>query len=194
MKCEAGCLVALALLIVVPVGLGQTPVVDSTKASVDIYANFVGSWVGTSRYAKNGVEAREHIKLEITEETKKRRLRLEYTYGEKGEQGYERQTRFITLNPLKEEMTSIFTGDDRTPAYHTEGLDEFAKTGYGKFIVINQTKDASGLPTLFRCTYDLGADHFNYDWWQSVDGQTFRLYSVFRFIREGSAGVAGSVQ
>jgi hypothetical protein len=194
MRRKAVSLVALVVLTVGSMGFAQAPALAPAAAPVDIYTNFVGTWVGSSRYSKNGAEVTEHIKLEITEEKKQKRLRLDYTYGEKGQQGYDRRTRFITLEPLKEEMTSIFKGDAGPPnKYPTEGLDEFAKTGYGNFIVINQTAQvASGRPALFRGTFHLNADHFNYEWIESLDGQRFTLSSVFRLTKTASAGAAGS--
>jgi hypothetical protein len=188
------CLAALVVLTVGSVGLAQAPASGAVATPVDIYAKFVGTWVGSSRFWRDGAEQTEHLKIEITEEKPKHRLRLVYTYGQPGEKGFDHRTRFITLDPAKGEMTSYFVGDTRTKhkPLQAVGLAEFAKDGYGNFTMSEESVDPDGRRVASRCTFVLDADVFGYLWAQSVDGGPFAPYSVIKLKREDATSASGS--
>ncbi len=192
MKRRVVCLVASVVLMVGSVGLEQAPVGAPMAAPVDIYAHFVGTWVGTDRYLKDGAEVTEHLRIQITEESKKRRLRLSYTYGEPGQKSTDHLTRFFTLDTLKGEM-NLHWSDEPSNKYQATGLDEFARTGYGLFTVTKAIK-LNGLPVISRGTFHLDADHFNYGWDESVNGKPFVVISTFKLSRETAAVAVGSPQ
>src|SRR6185437_10613621 len=77
-----------------------------TAAPPDIYANFVGVWVGTDHYLKDGAEVTKPLRLTIEETKKKDAMRFMYEYGTKGQKDYSQPRRRITLNPSRAEMTS----------------------------------------------------------------------------------------
>jgi hypothetical protein len=199
MKRGAGCLVALVLLMVGSVGLGQATAPGSGEVStapIDIYANFVGTWVGTHRFWEDGAERTEPAKIEITEEKEKQRLRLLYVFGQLWARDLNDAVLFITLDPSKGEMTSYFSRHSALPhkPQHAVGLGDFTKTGYGNFTTTDEEVSPDGHRTVSRTTYVLDADVFGYVMSQSVDGKPFATFSVFKLRREPVSGAEGPTQ
>ncbi len=202
MKLRSISLVGLVLFVVGAAGFGQVPVsgpgpavgavagpaVGAVEAPVDIYANFVGTWVGTSRVLQHGVEVTQPLRVEVTEDAKKQHLRFFYAYGWDAREGFEYVTRVVTLDPSKGQMTWVETDNPRAPdaVQHTAGLDAFAKTGFGVFNAGYEFGD-QGHQVANRCMYVLNSDLFSYVWYESVDGKPFALYSVTQLTREHAA-------
>jgi hypothetical protein len=161
---------------------GQMP----NTSTVDIYANFVGTWIGTNHFLKDGVDTRHLVRVEITETKKHDAIICNYTYGKKGEKGFDHRSLRITLNPLKSEMTLLWNNED-TNHLKTSGLDSFAATGLGTFTgaftaASNQMISAS--ETTYEVLFHLEKDSYNYEWRSGRKGQALVLESVFSLKRE----------
>ena len=158
----------------------------SNMPSVDIYANFVGTWIGTNHFLKDGVDTRELVRVEITETKKHDAIICNYSYGKKGEKGFNHRSHRITLNPLKSEMTSRWDNED-TERLKTSGLDGFAATGLGIFtaaftVASNPMISSSELTS--ECLFRLDKDSFSYEWRDGHKGQPLVLESVVSLKRE----------
>jgi hypothetical protein len=145
--------------------------------------------VGTDRYLKDGTDVTVTLRLEISETKKKDGLQCSYTYGEKGQKGFERSKRRLTLNPSTGEMTSHWNGHP-TEHYEAKGLDEFAATGLGAFTAATNTKE-DGKPVLYEGEFRLSQDKFSYKWDKSFDGKTFVRNGTITLEREASIPSAG---
>jgi hypothetical protein len=145
----------------------------------DIYADFVGTWVGVHYFVQDNAVASMKVKIEVTESKKKDHLHFAYTWGEKGRKGFERGSKWLTLKPSRNELDFHWDDDDyySPETYKVTGLDEFAKTGYGSFI-------ATGMDDESRYLFKLGPDDFEYEWDKSLNGQPFSSESRFRLSRE----------
>lgn len=150
----------------------------------DIYANFVGVWVGTDHYRNDkDQDVTEDLRIEITESKKKDALECLYTYGHKGQKGFERKHRRITLDPTSAKMTSKFDGTDQD-AYQTFGLSEFAVSGLGTFRAA-KAEMIDGKKVLFLGLFTLDMDKFDYRWESSSDdAKTFAPFGSFSLHRE----------
>ncbi len=189
MKIRTAALVGLIGLLG-SVGFGQSSESAQVPASTgaDIYANFVGTWFGTSRVLRDHTETTTPLKIEVTEAANRTHLRFFFTFSERGRIGFDHVTRVATLDPTKNTMTWLETGNPRAPdaLRRTEGLQEFARKGYGVF--------EASFDYLFgkhhlvaRCHYALDPNMFTYIWYQSIDGGPFVKYSVTQVIRENNA-------
>ena len=122
---------------------------QTSSPPVDIYAGFVGTWIGTVDYLDNGVHIKQGVVLECSETKKKDALKCQYTYGHKGEKQFRRSMRTITLDPIKGIFTNVWAGGlwnaDSEDSCQTVGLDTFAKTGKGVFMAY--CYGAKGAPT-----------------------------------------------
>ena len=171
-------------------GFGQVPVSApaAVAAKVDIYANFVGTWIGTSHVVGDGAERTTPVKVEVTEDAKKTHLRFFYTFSAEGQTSFEHVTRVATLDPVKGEMT--WEESDHPEALdalrHTAGLAAFARKGYGSFDASYDFGFGSEHLTR-RCRYVLDPDLFGYVWSESVDGRPFTKYSVTQLTRDTAA-------
>lgn len=173
------------------VGFGQAASPASSPVAVDIYANFVGTWVGTSQVIREGAELSQPLKIEVTETANKRGLRFFFTYGEDGQDGYEHATRVATLDPVKGEMTWVETDNPKAPdaLRRADGLEKFAETGLGAFQTDYET-GVQGHHLATRCTFVLHREMFGYVYYQSVDGKPYETYSVTRLTRQNTARAA----
>jgi hypothetical protein len=158
--------------------LGQPP----NTSSIDIYKNFVGSWVGWNHFLKDGVDTRELVRIEITETKKRDAIICAYSYGVKGEKGFSHRTRQITLNPAKAEMTSHWSNEDKEQ-WKAIGLDGFAATGLGTFTVTLKRTEY-GTETVYEGLFHLEKDFFRYEWKRSSAGEPSGLFSAFSLMRE----------
>jgi hypothetical protein len=159
---------------------------QTSSPPVDIYAGFVGTWIGTGDYPYNGVRIKQDIKLECSETKKKDALKCQYTFGHKGETHFQRVMRTITLDPIKGIYTSVWGGGlwdaGYENSYQTVGLDTFAKTGKGVFMAYGY--GTKGTPTAVqKGAFGLDKDTFVYRWKTSSDGKTFVDSSTFSFTR-----------
>ena len=106
---------------------------QTSSPPIDIYAGFVGTWIGTGDYPYNGVRIKQDVELECSETKKKDALECQHTFGHKGEKHFRRVMHTITLDPIKAIYTTVWGGglwDPETDlSYKTVGLDTFAKTG-----------------------------------------------------------------
>src|ERR1700722_19615037 len=181
----------LILLLLLPISMtvcAQTPSVVPTTA-LDVYANFVGDWVGTVLQLDHGVIVTTPVELKVTESGKKDSMRFEYTFGRKVENHFEDTSRIVTLNPGTSEVTSQYKGDHKEVNEAT-GLAKFAETGYGVF-AFSRTLHASpgGIgshPSFYRCTFSLKPNTFSYQPEVSSDGKTFMPTSVYSFSRKNT--------
>lgn len=155
--------------------------------NLDVYANFVGDWVGTVLQLDHGVIVTTPVELRVTESPKKDSMRFEYTFGKKVESHFEDTSRIVTLNPGTSRVTSQYKGANKEVNEAT-GLAKFAETGYGVF-AFSRTLHASpgGIgshPSFYRCTFSLTPDTFSYQPEVSSDGNTFMPTSVYSFSRK----------
>jgi hypothetical protein len=159
---------------------------QTSSAPVDIYAGFVGTWIGTADYPYNDVRVKQGVVLECSETKKKDALKCQYTFGHKGEKNFHRAMHTITLDPIKGIYTSVWGGGLWGPgsedSYQTVGLDIFAKTGKGVFMAYGY--GTKGTPAAaYRVAFGLDEHAFVYRWKTSSDGKTFVDYSTFSFTR-----------
>ncbi|WP_353067052.1 hypothetical protein RBB77_10065 [Tunturibacter psychrotolerans] len=162
--------------------LSQTPsVIPSPK--LDVYANFVGDWVGTVKKSDHGVMVTTSVELSVAESPKKNSMRFDYTYEKKDENHYRDISRIMTLDPKTSKVTSQYKGDNKE-ASEAVGLAEFAETGYGSFVV--SRKERSDAYPFYRCTFSLTPNTFSYQPEVSSDGKTFMPTSVYTFTRKTS--------
>lgn len=187
MKLSSISLLGLVAFMVGSVGFGQGPAVAPplVKAKIDIYAHFVGTWVGTTRVLRQGAEVPVPVRVEVTEGPNREHLRFFFVYKEPGQTEPQYVTRVATLDPAKGEMTWVEADNPKAPdaLQHTVGLEAFAQTGYGVFNTTYET-GADGHHLTNRCMYVLNSDLFGYVWYESVDGKPFELYSVTQLTRE----------
>jgi hypothetical protein len=181
----------LGALFLGSVSFGQAALPASSPVAVDIYANFVGTWVGTSRVLREGAELSQPLRIEITETANKQGLRFFFTYGGDGQDGFEHATRVATLDPAKGEMTWVEMDNPAAPdaLRRTAGLEKFAQTGLGAFQTSYEL-GVRGHRLETRCTFVLHRDMFGYVYYQSVDGKPFTTYSVTRLTRQNTARAA----
>ena len=181
-------LVLLVSFLVGGVGFGQGPTPGARTARADIYANFVGTWVGNTRVLRGGDEQTTPIKIEVTEDANKTHLRFFFTFKEQGIEGFVHIARVATFDPVKGEMTWVATDRPEAPdaLRHTVGLDDFARNGYGVFDASYEYGSGSH-HLVGRCRYVLDPNLFGYVWYQSVDGKPFTKYSVTELTRETAA-------
>ncbi len=170
-------------------GFGQSPMSEHKIASTgaDIYTNFVGTWVGSSQVLRGNNETVTPLKIEITEDVNKTHLRFFFTFREHGRPGFDHVTRVATLDPAKKEMTWLETDNLKAPdaLRKTEGLQEFARKGYGAFdATYGYSFGKHHLAA--RCHYVLAPNMFTYVWYQNVDGGVFVKYSITQVERESN--------
>jgi hypothetical protein len=182
----------LLLLFVSMATHAQTPSVPPSP-NLDVYANFVGDWVGTVQELDHGVIVTTPVELRVTESRKKDSMRFDYKFGRKSENHYMDISRVITLNPETSKVTSLYTGGDgKKDVNEATGLAKFAETGYGVF-AFSRTLHASPGGTdvwsthpFYRCTFSLKPNTFSYQPEISSDGKTFMPTSVYTFTHKTS--------
>src|ERR1700679_1187734 len=186
MKLMLRSLLVIVALIVGSATYSQAPV----PSPVDIYAHFVGSWVGTDRYVEDGAELNAPVRIQFKEAKKKNRLQMANIYGVKGQKDFSHQNRVITLEPSKAEMILSYEGGS-SEKYQATGLDEFAKTGYGRFTATARDMD-NGRPVPSRGGFQLEAHNLEYQWEKSINGGPYFVISKFKLTRESSPAAAHS--
>ena len=144
-------------------GLSQTTVIEKP----DIYANFLGTWVGTGSYMEHGVRVTVPLQITITETKKKDAIRCDYIWSKKGQRDYALRTKFLTLLPAHSEILQQWEGEDEL-RYNATGLDEFSQTGLGTFTAISRFVYSGQMMT--RSTFQLQKDSFKYKLETNIDG------------------------
>jgi hypothetical protein len=183
-KSYVGAAIAAFALAVYPTAQCQ----QTAGAPADIYANFVGVWVGTDKNTENGKESIKTLRLIIEETKKKDGLKLKYEYGTKGKDDYDLSTRRITLRPATSEVTSEWQ-DSVKEHWKAVDLDLFAKSGLGVFYG-TETEIDNKKKITWLIKFDLEQDTFRYGWFRSEDGKSFSPYSSFILRRESNASAA----
>ncbi len=131
---------------------------------------------------KDGVSRQTGVKIVITETKKKDRLRFDYVYGEKGTPDFSRGTRFLKLDPAKAEFDLQWKRDSKE-IYKATGLDEFAKSGFGKFAGSMENASASEQDRIFRVVFELTKDTLSYEWQNGPDESHLAFRSLFTLNR-----------
>jgi hypothetical protein len=169
----------------------QTPSVNPSP-SIDVYANFVGDWVGTVMQLNHGVMESTSVELRVTESDKKDSMRFEYTFEKKADDHFLDISRVITINPRTSQVTSQYKGARKKDVNESAGLEKFAETGYGVFSfsrklpVSSGGKDVWSTHPFYRCTFSLSPKTFAYQPELSSDGKTFAPTAVYSFTRKTS--------
>jgi hypothetical protein len=160
---------------------------QTSSPPIDIYAGFVGTWIGTGDYPiKDGVRIKQYVELECSETKKKDALKCQYIFGHKGDKNFHRAMHTITFDPIKGVYASVWGGGwwgaDYDQTYQTVGLDTFAKRGKGVFMA--STHGTKGTPrAVMNIVLGLDENTFVYRWDTSSDGKTFVKFSTFSFTR-----------
>lgn len=145
-------------------------------------SHLAGAWVGTNYdYTKTPMVSNP-VRIEIKENPKKRELRLEYTYGTKGQQGYDHLVRFIAIKPAQS-IIEFHWQHKSLERYQVSGLDGVLSTGYGDFTCAG-TVHTDGIDLPYRCVFHIEAEHFSYSWEKSEDGVTFSKTGQWVLTRE----------
>lgn len=125
-------------------------------------SHFAGVWVGTNHDYTKIPMVTNHVRIVIKDNPKKGELRFEYTYGTKGQKGYEHLVRFLAIKP---ERSMVDFNWQHDPKEHCKavGLDEVLGTGYGEFrcsySVRTDRKDV-----WYRGIFRIEPDQFTYSW------------------------------
>ena len=146
--------------------------------------HFAGMWVGTNHdYTKVPMVANP-VRIEIRDDPKKHELRMDYTYGIKGQRGYDHRVRFLSIEPAT--STVEFHWQHRpTERYLAAGLDEVLRTGYGVFTCAGMVYSKYRIVP-YRGMFDIEADRFTYSWEKSDDGVTFAKTGEWVLTRESA--------
>ena len=98
-------------------------------------SHFAGVWVGTNYdYTKPKIVTNP-VRIAITNDPQKGRLRLEYTYGTKGQKSYDHLVRFMVIDPAKSTVTLYWEGNKKE-ASKAGGLKELLEHFHVRCIVI----------------------------------------------------------
>jgi hypothetical protein len=163
---------------------GHFVLLAQAHAQADIYEHFPGIWVGTvsSISMKNGTRQEVSVRMTITEKKKKKGLRMDYVKGQKGTGGFERGTTFLELNPSKATI-SIWQGDiSGEDIYEAIGLNEFVKSGFGKFEGLRRTSADDQFP-ITHFAFVLTKDTLSYKWEMGADGNHMKTTSIYTLTR-----------
>lgn len=158
-------------------GHGQ---VDAQLQVVD--SHFAGVWVGTNHSYTKSAMVSTPVKIEIRDNPKKRELRLEYTYGTKGQKGYDHLVRFLAIKPA-ESRVDLHWQHDLVEHYQATGLDGVLNTGYGEIACAGKFY-APEKDVLYRFVFHIEADRFTYSWEKSDDGVKFVKTGDWDLMRE----------
>ena len=174
--------IVLAGLMSRGMGFGQTAVTTPASVPVDVYAHFVGTWVGTNEDQFHNAVRSMSVQIKITESKKKDSLKFAYTWGEKEQAGFSHGLKVLILKPSANQV-DFHWSDDGPEIYRLAGLDEFSKTGYGTLIGTVLLKDGER-PTYDKFFLTLTPDSLEYATGEGADGQPFALRTKFKVHRE----------
>ena len=155
-------------------------------------SHFVGVWVGTNYdYTKPKIVTNP-VRIAITNDPKKGRLRLEYTYGTKGQKSYDHLVRFMVIDPAKSTVTLYWEGDKKE-ASKAGGLKELLDAGYGIF-QFSYTDVMNGSNVISLATFEIKEDSLYYCWEESKNGVDFSRTGEWRLTRESAANGPADVK
>lgn len=154
-------------------------------AAPDLYKNFVGTWVGTCCDFPGSKDPVLPVQIVITVEKNGETMRWEYTYGTKGQKGFDRDTRFVALDPARSVITLQWKHTEKE-SYRARGLDQFAQTGLGTISGANLDPKQR---LVYHVIFDLEPASFTYKWLTTSDGKSYTLMGLFKLARVGTAGL-----
>jgi len=170
----------LILLPILLIGLSLLSQVQSLP--VDVYTNLLGDWGGYDDTTLYGV--RKHIAVEVIITRKKDSVQMDYTYSKPGQPDFTTITKFMTLDPLRSELTfrwkGLFQGRSK---YKVKDLDEFARTGLGTFTATGPAVGAGGGKGMF--VFDLGSETMLYEWLSETASGSYATITTFSLHRIG---------
>jgi hypothetical protein len=155
---------------------GQQP----ATGSQDPNRNFVGKWSGV--ILVNPTKYPSQVQLTISEKKNGKEMIWDYTFGQKGQAGYERISKMVVLKPHDEIMLMQWKGSPKEK-YTTSGLEAFASAGYGKFTVSPESDKST------QGTFELQTNEMTYVWVETTNGKT-KVWSEFSFNRVSDASAS----
>ncbi|MES2391670.1 MAG: hypothetical protein V4555_08520 [Acidobacteriota bacterium] len=147
--------------------------------------NFIGTWSGTILVDRDHDASPVH--LTITEKPDGSGTLWSYEFGLPGQKGHKTASKAMRLLPNAERLQSQWSGYPQV-TFSTTGLEAFAQTGYGKFIVAEAYNRSAFLFTkhvISQGTFELQPDTMSYRWEVTTNGKS-ELYSHFIFHRDTS--------
>ncbi len=157
-----------------------------SSAPSDVYAHFVGDWVGTDRYAEAGQLLTKPLTLHVTELPKQKGILLEYHFGDGAQVPFEHPVKKTIRLDLAQHQVVIHFRAFETAYYEAAGLNDFATQGLGTFAV-RTTQLEHGSPVMYRGSYHLSQEEFSWMWERAEKGQTFTPYGDFQLHRAAPA-------
>jgi hypothetical protein len=167
---------------------------SSLSGVADIYKNFDGRWIGTREFTEDGVRRVEAVVIVMTEEKDGRSLRMEFTYGHKGDSSFSQLSKIVKLLPDKHLVENRYVHPNMGKSENEAvGLNEFKKTGLGSFVVYGRFEtNMAGFGTndTYRCETDLMPNEFLYSCAESRDAVHYRIYSIWKTKRDLTYGTS----
>jgi hypothetical protein len=158
---------------------GQQP----ATGSQDPNRNFVGKWSGV--ILVNSSNDPPQVQLTISEKKNGGEMVWDYTFGQKGQAGYERSSKVVVLKPHDEVMLMQWKGYAKGK-FTTSGLEAFARAGYGKFTASPSWEKST---TATQGTFELQANEMTYLWEETTNDKT-KVSSEFSFHRVSDASAS----
>ena len=155
-------------------------------------SHFVGVWVGTDNMYTDPKTTAVPVRIVITDDPKKGRLRMEYTYGAKGEKSYDHLVSFMVIDPTKSTVTRSFEGGG-TAVYKAGGLKELLDIGYGIF-QFSFVDSENGSNVIHLATFEIKEDSLYYCWEESKNGVDFSRTAEWKLTRESAANGPADVK
>ena len=155
-------------------------------------SHFVGVWVGTDHDFTDAKMPNISVRIAITDDPKKGRLRMEYTYGAKGEKSYDHLVSFMVIDPTKSTVTRSFEGGG-TAVYKAGGLKELLDAGYGIF-QFSFVDSENGSNVIHLATFEIKEDSLYYCWEESKNGVDFSRTAEWKLTRESAANGPADVK
>ena len=154
-------------------------------------SHFVGVWAGTN-VAYNSPTVTVPVRIVVTNDSKKGRLRLEYIYGTKGQKSYDHAVRFMVIDPASSRVTLNWRHNS-DEVYKAVGLEEVLNAGYGSFGFFGAVQ-VNGLKVLYRQMLELTADSFYYCWEKTSDGVDYSKTGEWTLTRESGANTSAGTK
>jgi hypothetical protein len=152
---------------------------QSQPASTGLYTKMLGIWVGYDDTVQNGVA--KHIAVEIRITAKKDSVQMDYTYSKPGQVDFSTVTKWMKLDPQRSEMTLRWKNDMHGERYKTIGLNEFSRSGLGKFIATGRAVGPNGGNGRFE--FDLSPEQMSYQWLTETSPGSFSPITTFTLHR-----------
>lgn len=166
-------------------GLKVNAQVDAQLQTLD--SHIAGVWVGTNHDYTKTPMITTALRLEIADNPKKSELRLVYTYGIKGQKGYDHSVRFMSIKPATS-LIELHWQHEIVGRYKANGLTEVLNAGYGKF-TFGGTINTVGTDRIYVCIFHLEPNSLIYLWEKSDDGVTFYKTGDWTLNRESPTAI-----